>query len=324
MVTNATRRLHRSSRRLFGQIYTGSRDCQFSYQRHEPTRRRIMASRMEPMTLDSPVGSPTSPYLPQFLLGDATTADKTAVSSSATTPATKTKHVSFGKVWTMDSPSSSHKNLADSHRERSSLPRASALKRTGPATQDLFEVASASKVEAPSSDPASVLRPAARSPGSVLWVTVFGFLPAMSSTILSHFSQLGTLVEYRVPPKGNWIHLKYGSPMECNKALSSNGLIVLENTMIGVVPCQDQEILEDCSDKENRIEPGTASSPAFLESRKRLRMSPYASSPGATSMRPLIQAYATARADSEVVSPAVVPHRSASVVSKVRELVFNW
>nr|CAD7397486.1 unnamed protein product [Timema cristinae] len=35
VVTNATRRLHRSSPRLFGQIYTWSRDC------HEPTRRRI-------------------------------------------------------------------------------------------------------------------------------------------------------------------------------------------------------------------------------------------------------------------------------------------
>nr|CAD7204255.1 unnamed protein product [Timema douglasi] len=41
MVTNATRKLHRSSPQLFGQIYTWSRDCQCSYQRHEPTRHRI-------------------------------------------------------------------------------------------------------------------------------------------------------------------------------------------------------------------------------------------------------------------------------------------
>nr|CAD7195006.1 unnamed protein product [Timema douglasi] len=41
MVTKTSRKLHRSSPRLFGQIYTWSRDCQCSYQRHEPMRRRI-------------------------------------------------------------------------------------------------------------------------------------------------------------------------------------------------------------------------------------------------------------------------------------------
>ncbi|CAG2069412.1 unnamed protein product [Timema podura] len=78
-----------------------------------------VASRMEPMTLDSPVGSPNSLYLPQFLLGDATTVNKATVSSSATTPA-KTKHVSFGKTWTMDSPPSltnSRMKPADNQRE---------------------------------------------------------------------------------------------------------------------------------------------------------------------------------------------------------------
>nr|CAD7265135.1 unnamed protein product [Timema shepardi] len=44
MVTKTSRKLHRSSRRLLGQIYTWSRDCQCSYQRHEPTRRRIKKS----------------------------------------------------------------------------------------------------------------------------------------------------------------------------------------------------------------------------------------------------------------------------------------
>nr|CAD7260465.1 unnamed protein product [Timema shepardi] len=41
MVTKTSRKLHRSSPRLFRQIYTWSRDCQCSYQRHEPTRHRI-------------------------------------------------------------------------------------------------------------------------------------------------------------------------------------------------------------------------------------------------------------------------------------------
>nr|CAD7393554.1 unnamed protein product [Timema cristinae] len=41
MVTKILRKLHRSNPRLFGQIYIWSRDCQCSYQRHEPTRHHL-------------------------------------------------------------------------------------------------------------------------------------------------------------------------------------------------------------------------------------------------------------------------------------------
>nr|CAD7197729.1 unnamed protein product [Timema douglasi] len=59
MVTKTSRRLHRSSPRLLGQIYTWSRDCQCRYQRHEPTRRRISRLFGYSLGFDSPTGANT-------------------------------------------------------------------------------------------------------------------------------------------------------------------------------------------------------------------------------------------------------------------------
>nr|CAD7262279.1 unnamed protein product [Timema shepardi] len=55
MVTNATRKLHRSSLRLFGQICTWSRDCQCSYQGHEPAQHRISLLHGDDVYLDQPL-----------------------------------------------------------------------------------------------------------------------------------------------------------------------------------------------------------------------------------------------------------------------------
>jgi len=71
------------------------------------------------------------------------------------------------------------------------------------------------------------------------WVTVFGFPPSASSTILSHFARFGTLVDKLLPVQGNWMHLCYQTKVEVRRALSNNGKIFGGDTMIGVMPCTD-------------------------------------------------------------------------------------
>lgn len=81
------------------------------------------------------------------------------------------------------------------------------------------------------------------------WVTVFGFPPAAVNAILSHFAQCGTIVDKMLPPNGggNWMHLKYASRVECDKAVNFNERIIGNCMMIGVVYCRDADIV----DKEN-------------------------------------------------------------------------
>jgi nuclear pore complex protein Nup53 len=80
------------------------------------------------------------------------------------------------------------------------------------------------------------------------WITVFGFPAADVSQILSHFSQCGNIVDKIFPTQnGNWIHLKYNSRLECDKALNYNCKVICNNLMIGVIHCNDPSVV----DKEN-------------------------------------------------------------------------
>lgn len=83
------------------------------------------------------------------------------------------------------------------------------------------------------------------------WVTVFGFPSSATATVLQHFSQCGTIVDKVFPSQnGNWVHLKYSSRLECDKALNYNEKILANNIMIGVTQCKDKGIV----DKENLCE----------------------------------------------------------------------
>lgn len=80
------------------------------------------------------------------------------------------------------------------------------------------------------------------------WITVFGFPHTATSIILSHFSQCGTIVDKKFAPQnGNWIHLRFASGLECEKALNYHERIISNNLMIGVAYCKDPSIV----DKEN-------------------------------------------------------------------------
>lgn len=67
--------------------------------------------------------------------------------------------------------------------------------------------------------------------------------------ILSHFSQCGSIIDKIFPPQQNcnWMHIKYSSRIECDKALNYNEKILNNNIMIGVTRCKDPNII----DKEN-------------------------------------------------------------------------
>lgn len=90
--------------------------------------------------------------------------------------------------------------------------------------------------------------PSASLPSSNFWVTVYGFPSTATAMIISHFSQCGTIIDKIFPPQnGNWIHLKYLSRLECDKALNYNEKVLNNNLMIGVTRCKDSSVME----KEN-------------------------------------------------------------------------
>ncbi|XP_036318784.1 nucleoporin Nup35 [Rhagoletis pomonella] len=132
------------------------------------------------------------------------------------------------------------------------------------------------------------------------WVTVFGFPPSAISTILQHFAQCGTIVDKVFPPQnGNWVHLKYASRLECDKALNYNEKILGNNIMIGVTQCKDKNII----DKENVCDNNTQPS----------------------NIRPLAQtAYKIAQNDSAVVNNANLPQKSSGLMNKAMDLFFGW
>lgn len=86
------------------------------------------------------------------------------------------------------------------------------------------------------------------SPPAPFWVTVFGFPQSATNTILAHFSQCGTIVDKVLSQQGgNWVHLKYSSRLECDKAINYNERVIGNSLMIGVMYCRDAAIV----DKEN-------------------------------------------------------------------------
>lgn len=75
---------------------------------------------------------------------------------------------------------------------------------------------------------------------SDFWITVYGFPPTSAPMIITHFSQCGNIVDKSFPPQnGNWIHLRFSSRLECDKALNYNEKILSNNLMIGVSRCKD-------------------------------------------------------------------------------------
>lgn len=75
------------------------------------------------------------------------------------------------------------------------------------------------------------------------WMTVFGFPPSAASYILDQFSQYGTIIQHRVFPNSNWIHILYQSKLDAKKALSKNGKVFGSGIMVGVQQCIDKSVM---------------------------------------------------------------------------------
>uniref|UniRef100_A0A0R3S3K1 Nucleoporin NUP35 n=1 Tax=Elaeophora elaphi TaxID=1147741 RepID=A0A0R3S3K1_9BILA len=79
------------------------------------------------------------------------------------------------------------------------------------------------------------------------WITVFGFAREDAINVLKLFARHGTVVAHRFPKEGNWMFLRYASPIHAQQALSRNGQIVDGRLRLGVVPVDKEELvnLED-------------------------------------------------------------------------------
>lgn len=146
------------------------------------------------------------------------------------------------------------------------------------------------------------------------WITVFGFPQSATSMILSHFSQCGTIVNKMQPQNsGNWLHLRFTSRLECDRALNYNEKILNNFFMIGVARCKDPAVLEleQREDLENS---------SFAGNQTPRNMSALNSS-----LRPLAHiAYKTVQSPTDVVASPTAPTKSSGILDRAMDFFLGW
>jgi len=141
------------------------------------------------------------------------------------------------------------------------------------------------------------------------WVTIFGFSPGASSMVLQHFTLCGTIVDVvHAPQNGNWMHVRFSSRIESDKALNYNHKIIAGNVMVGVARCTDRSVL----DEENN------SGLANAETTRSPPTSPVAIRPFAQ------QSYKLARNENTISPSKDVPQKSSGLMDKAMNLMFGW
>ncbi|XP_017034061.1 nucleoporin Nup35 [Drosophila kikkawai] len=140
------------------------------------------------------------------------------------------------------------------------------------------------------------------------WVTIFGFSPGAITMVLQHFTLCGIIVDVvRAPQNGNWMHVRYSSRIESDKALNYNHKVIAGNVMVGVTRCTDRSVI----DKEN--------------SNSMLNQDMSNPTPGSPTIRPLAQqSYKLAQNNSAVSPGNDVPQKSSGLVNKAMDLLFGW
>ncbi|XP_017872057.1 PREDICTED: nucleoporin NUP53 [Drosophila arizonae] len=139
---------------------------------------------------------------------------------------------------------------------------------------------------------------------SDFWVTIFGFAPGASSMILQHFTMCGTIVDVvHAPQNGNWMHVRFASRIESDKALNYNLKVIANNVMVGVTRCTDESVIN----KENvkLVEPDAE---AFRPKVRSLTQ----------------QSYNIAHNEIHVSPNRNVPQKSTGLVNKAMDLIFGW
>jgi Nup53/35/40-type RNA recognition motif len=71
------------------------------------------------------------------------------------------------------------------------------------------------------------------------WVTVFGFSRDRTTEVLHGFQKYGEIEQHRMGT-GNWLHMRYATKLQAQRALSKNGKILNGDLMLGVAPCIDE------------------------------------------------------------------------------------
>lgn len=335
---------------------------------------------MEPMTLGSPIGSPSSnqnQYLPPFLMGDP---QAMTPHNNTLSPKLGRYNVSFASPPSNNTPQEmGYNNMQQMNRSalgtrtlfaggNSSVSgsgggnTANTSHQAGPPTQGLFDSlrneqisgtpqrthlgmlqtshlngsnyslnqschppttqlndsylpnapnainasmrALCSPLGANMSSPMTMQQHTPQARASDFWVTIFGFSPGASSMILQHFTMCGTIVDVvHAPQNGNWMHVRFASRIESDKALNYNLKVIASNVMVGVTRCTDEHII----DKENG-KVATGSSESFKPK-----------------VRPLAQqSYNVAQYDTQVSPKGNVPQKSSGLVNKAMDLIFGW
>lgn len=128
------------------------------------------------------------------------------------------------------------------------------------------------------------------------WVTVFGFPPSALTLVLAQLANCGPIADKKIPPQGNWVHVKFNNLSEVSRALSLNGKLINNSIMIGVQPYYNKENKEN----ENVV---------------------YTSPIRARSLR---HSFVSPQNLNSVIPPQTVPQKSTGLVTKAMEYVFGW
>lgn len=73
------------------------------------------------------------------------------------------------------------------------------------------------------------------------WVTVYGFPASSKSYILHQFQTLGEVINFTAGA-GNWLHVRYYTRLQAEKALNYDGKTLAGNVMIGVKKCYPSDL----------------------------------------------------------------------------------
>ncbi|XP_068154768.1 nucleoporin Nup35 [Drosophila tropicalis] len=144
------------------------------------------------------------------------------------------------------------------------------------------------------------------------WVTIYGYSPGASSMILQHFTVCGTIAEVQhAPQNGNWMHVRFSSRIESDKALNYNQKVIGGNVMVGVTRCTDKAILDKENCNANALNANLSEPSDTLSSPK---------------VRPFAQQSYQMAKSSNTVSPTNknAPQKSSGLVNKAMDMIFGW
>ncbi|KAL3656923.1 hypothetical protein V7S43_018128 [Phytophthora oleae] len=131
------------------------------------------------------------------------------------------------------------------------------------------------------------------------WVTVFGFPSSARSFILHQFQSVGEVVNYSSSSGGNWLHLRYHTRLQAEKALSYDGRTLANNIMVGVKKCYP-------SDRDaNALDETPVSSYFGAQARQSLGSRDLEVDP----------------TDADIMLP---PRRRQDICSRLLSYLFNW